>query len=226
MNSVWSNTISLPSFPPLEGDTKTDVLVIGGGLAGILTAHALTQAGADCLLIEADKICRGVTGNTTAKITSQHGLIYGKLCKEFGADAARLYWQANQEALARYRTLCRDICCEFERKDAYLYTTGPSRKLEQELDVLGRLDIPAEFTTKLPLPFPVHGAIRFPDQAQFHPLKFVSALLLKLQIHEYTRATAVDGTVVHTDRGKIQAKAIIVATHFPYLNRHGENRKC
>ena len=221
MNSVWVHTGSLPSFPHLEGDAKTDVLVIGGGLAGILTAHALTQAGADCLLIEADTICRGVTGNTTAKITSQHGLIYAKLQKEFGGEAARMYWQANQEALARYRSLCQNISCEFERKDAFIYTTGSGRKLEQELDALNRLKIPAEFTTRLPLPFSVRGAIRFRDQAQFHPLKFVAELAPKLNIREHTTASAIEGTVVQTNYGKIMAKNVIVATHFPYLNRHG-----
>lgn len=221
MNSVWINTMQLPGFPSLEGDTKTDVLVIGGGLAGILTAHTLTQAGVECLLIEADAVCRGVTGNTTAKITSQHGLIYAKLRKEFGAEMAKLYWQANQDALAQYSTLCRNIPCEFERKDSYIYCTHPNRKLEQELEVLNCLNIPAEYTTRLPLPFPVHGAIRFPDQAQFHPLKFVSALLPELNIREHTTASAIDGTVVHTDHGKIEAKSVIVATHFPYLNRHG-----
>lgn len=221
MNSVWINTGSLPSFPYLEGDTKTDVLVIGGGLAGILTTHALTQAGTDCLLIEADTICGGVTGNTTAKITSQHGLIYAKLQKEFGSETARMYWQANQDALARYRALCQNISCEFERKDAFIYTTGSGRKLEQELDVLNRLKIPAEFTTKLPLPFSVHGAIRFPDQAQFHPLKFVAGLVPGLNIREHTTASAIEGTVVYTNHGKIQAENVIVATHFPYLNKHG-----
>ena len=101
MDSIWKQDVQIPEFPELKGDLKTDVLVIGGGLAGILTAHTLTQAGVECLLIEADAVCRGVTGNTTAKITSQHGLIYAKLRKEFGAEMAKLYWQANQDALAQ-----------------------------------------------------------------------------------------------------------------------------
>ena len=91
-NSVWKDTHSLPGFPRLKGDTKTDVLIVGGGLAGILTACMLRQAGIDYLLIEADRICSGVTRNTTAKITSQHGLIYSKLMNTFDADTARLYW--------------------------------------------------------------------------------------------------------------------------------------
>ena len=97
-NSLWENP--LPQFPPLSGDKKTQVLVIGGGLAGLLTAFELKNAGIDCLVIEAERICSGVTCNTTAKITSQHGLIYHKLLQEFGTDTAFLYWKANEEALA------------------------------------------------------------------------------------------------------------------------------
>ncbi len=76
----------MPSFPALSGDTQTDLLIVGGGMAGILTAYMLGKSGTDYLLIEADEICRGVTGNTTAKITSQHGLIYGKLLDNPATD--------------------------------------------------------------------------------------------------------------------------------------------
>ena len=97
--SLWAET-ALPSFPPLDGDCAVDVLVAGGGLAGLLCAHALTEAGADCLLIEANRICGGVTANTTAKLTSQHGLIYSRLAKHSGPETARLYLQANEDALS------------------------------------------------------------------------------------------------------------------------------
>ena len=107
MGSVWTRTASLPQFPPLEGDLKTDVLIIGGGITGILCTWMLRRRGVDCALIEADRLCGGTTGYTTAKITSQHGLIYHRLVREFDADAARLYWQAQETALGKYQELCR-----------------------------------------------------------------------------------------------------------------------
>ena len=121
-NSIWAE-ITLPSFSPLSQDTKTDVLIVGGGLAGLLCAYTLQQAGVDYLLVEADTICSGVTRNTTAKLTSQHGLIYDKLTKSFGVDAARAYYDTNEAALARYRELSQTIICDFEEKPAYVYST-------------------------------------------------------------------------------------------------------
>ena len=105
LNSVWAETARIPAFPPLEGDTRTDVLIVGGGMAGLLCAYLLKRAGVDCLLVEAGRICGGISRNTTAKLTSQHGLCYDKLLKSLGAEKARLYWQANEAALAQYEAL-------------------------------------------------------------------------------------------------------------------------
>ena len=221
LDSVWKNTSILPTFPSLEGDITTDVLIIGGGLAGLLTAYMLEEAGVNYLLIEADTICNGVSRNTTAKITSQHGLIYGKLAQTFGTDTARSYWAANETALRRYRRLCKTISCDFETKDAYIYSTASPEKLEQELDALRKLNIPAAFAASLPLPFPVTGAIRFQKQAQFHPLKFAAGIAKNLNIREHTSARAYDGNAILTANGRIRASHIIVATHFPFINKHG-----
>ena len=109
--------LQMPTFPRLEHDLKTDVLIIGGGLAGILCAYRLAQSGVDYTLIEADRIYHGVTRNTTAKITSQHGLIYGKLLREFGVETARKYWEVNEAAIREYRKLAGTVECDFESKD-------------------------------------------------------------------------------------------------------------
>lgn len=121
MNSIWSAGAKLPGFRQLDGDKKTDVLIIGGGIAGLLCAHLLARAGVDYLLVEARRIGSGITKNTTAKITSQHGLIYHKLIQRFGAEKARMYLEANEAALREYRELCRDISCGFESQDNYVY---------------------------------------------------------------------------------------------------------
>lgn len=94
IDSIWTRTARLPRFKRLEGDLKTDVLVIGGGITGLLCAWMLKRAGADCAVVEAGRICGGTTGGTTGKITAQHGLIYRRLLREFGPEAARLYRQA------------------------------------------------------------------------------------------------------------------------------------
>ena len=174
MNSIWKTDFT--SFQPLSGDRKTDVLVVGGGMSGILCACALTQAGAECLLIEAGRLCSGVTANTTAKITFQHGLKYDKLLRTLGQERARLYLEANRDALKRYRELCRDIACDFEETDAYVYATDDREKLEAEIIALEKLGYSAQFTSELPLPFPTAGAVRFRRQAQVHRLKFLSVL--------------------------------------------------
>ena len=221
LNSVWAETARIPAFPPLEGDTRTDVLIVGGGMAGLLCAYLLKRAGVDCLLVEAGRICGGISRNTTAKLTSQHGLCYDKLLKSLGAEKARLYWQANEAALAQYRQLGREIPCGLETRDAYVYTLDSPEKLRRELEALERLGIPADLVQDLPLPFRTAGAVRFRNQAQFHPLKFAAGIAESLNIRERTTALEFAPGTVKTDRGTVRAETVIMATHFPILNKHG-----
>ncbi|HIS75833.1 MAG TPA: FAD-dependent oxidoreductase [Candidatus Merdivicinus excrementipullorum] len=222
MGSRWEQEPPvLPGFEELKGDMKTDVLIIGGGMAGILCAYMLQQAGIPYVLAEARTMCSGVTKNTTAKITSQHGLIYHQLIRRFGLEKARQYWEANEAALLKYRQLCREIDCDFEEKTSYVYSLNDRLKIEKELLALEKLGGRGEFAQQLPLPFPVAGAVKYPNQAQFHPLKFISALSKGLHVYEHTAVRQLAGTTAFTDHGKITAKKIIVATHFPFLNTHG-----
>lgn len=220
-NSLWSDTVALPKFPELRRDLKTDVLIVGGGITGLLCAYFLEHAGVDYVLIEADQICHGVTRNTTAKITSQHGLIYRKLIRKFGQDAARLYWEANNNTIRQYQHLAESIPCDFEIQDAYVFETLRKDKLEQEFHALEQLHIPADYLDQAALPFPTLGAIRFSEQAQFHPLKFAAGIAKGLKIYEHTSALEFIGSTVRTDKGMICAGQIIIATHFPPINKHG-----
>ena len=221
MESIWEKTVRLPEYPPLSGDVRADVLVIGGGMAGLLCAYELTRAGVSCVLAEAGRLCGGTTGNTTAKLTVQHGLIYHKLLKTFGLERARAYLDANRAALERYRALCRDIPCDFEEKPNYVYALDSRRELDREMAALDALDCPAALVDETALPFPVAGAVRLDGQAQFHPLKFVSGILDGLTIYEHTRVLEVRTGEAVTEHGTIRADHIVVATHFPFLNKFG-----
>ena len=219
--SLWRENAQLPAFAPLETDLRTDVLVIGGGMAGILCAHMLREAGVDCALVEARNICGGVTQNTTAKLTVQHGLIYHKLIRSLGREQAQMYLRANQRALEAYRGLCAGIDCDFEARDNYVYSMSDAALLDRELTALQSLGVPARLVKSLPLPLQSAGAVCVPDQAQFHPLKFVASLAEGLRIHENTPVLELAPGLARTARGSIRAKRIIVATHFPMLNKHG-----
>ena len=221
MISLWSKTAHIPDFAPLNGSAKTDVLIIGGGMAGILCAHFLQNAGVKYILVEGGKIGGGVTKNTTAKITSQHGLIYQKLLKCSGAEKAKKYLDANQKAIGEYRKLCADIDCDFEDKDAYTYSYDDRRAVEDELSALAKIGFNAEFADKIPLPFEIAGAVKFPRQAQFHPLNFIAGISKGLNIFEHTYVRELAPHTAATNRGTITAQHIIVATHFPFLNKHG-----
>ena len=213
--------MQMPQFPQLEEDLHTDVLVIGGGLAGLLCAWNLTRAGVECTLIEQNRLMHGVSGRTTAKVTSQHGLIYGKLLTKFGEERARLYWRAHEDALAAFRLLAEEARCDFETKNNYIYATDSTQMLEAEMAACERLGIPAQWEDTLPLPFQVSGAIGFSEQAQLHPLKLAAHVAKDLRIYENTKALAFAGNRVQTSNATITAKKIIVATHFPLLNKHG-----
>ena len=172
MDSIWSEYTMLPHFHTLKDDIKTDVLIIGGGITGILCAYFLQEKGIDYILAEGQTICSGITKNTTAKITSQHGLIYHKLLKRFGLEKTKLYLQANQTAVKKYFALCQTIDCDFEEKPSYVYSIDNRKKLEKEADALQQIGFPFKFTEVKELPFSTVGAICFEQQAQFHPLKF------------------------------------------------------
>lgn len=190
-------------------------------MAGVLCAYMLDKAGVDYTLVEASEICSGITKNTTAKITSQHGLIYSKLIKEFNLEFAKKYLEINEQAIELYRELCKNIDCDFEEKDSFVYSLNSRRKIENELEALEKIGFKAEFADRLPLPFSIEGAVKFSHQAQFNPLKFISAISKDLNIYEHTPIRELIGTVAVTDFGKIKAKKIIVATHFPFFNKHG-----
>lgn len=221
MESVWKKTIEKPRFDILKGNKSTDILIIGGGIAGTLCAYKLKNAGVDCMLVEATEICGGITKNTTAKITMQHGAIYDKMIKCFGEDKARLYAEAQIKAGEEYARLCKDIDCDYETRDSYIYSLNDRKKIEKEIAALNKIGVKAELSDAKELPFRVAGAVRVKDQAQFNPLKFLYHIAKDLPIYEHTKVVELMPHKAKTNHGEITYKKLIIATHFPMLNKHG-----
>lgn len=223
MKSVWSESCKFRKREALNKDIKTDVLVIGAGIAGILTAYMLKQNGREVVVIDAAEIASGNTKNTTAKITSQHDLIYSKLIAEFGEEKARQYAKANELAIKKYKEIIEDkrIECDFEEKPAYVYSLNEVDVLKEEVEAAKNLGIDAEFVQEANLPFKIKGAIKFNNQAQFNPLKFLKGISNELVIYENTRALEIKENLVVTSGGNITANNILVATHYPIMNAPG-----
>jgi glycine/D-amino acid oxidase-like deaminating enzyme len=223
---LWMET-GISRHQPLAGDLEVDVAVIGGGLTGLNTALLLNEAGARVAVIEGRRIGSGVSGHTTAKITSQHGLIYDHLLSTLGTHAAFLYAQANQAALAKYAELitAHGISCDFNRKDALTYAREleGTAAIEREVEAARRLGIPVQLLHALDLPFPVAAAISFPDQAQFHPRKYLHFLAEILAgrgvaLFEETWVRHVSDSTpaqVETSGGTVRADAVVLASHSP-----------
>jgi glycine/D-amino acid oxidase-like deaminating enzyme len=200
---------------------KTDVLVIGGGMTGILCARLLTDAGVDCVVLEGNTVGSGVSGNSTAKITAQRGLFAAELIKKIGRDragrAAR-EWRAAAEQLA---VMSSGVDCDFRWVDSCVYSRFDREILEREVEALEELGIYARLKEQLALPFRTVGGVVVPDQGTFHPLKFLGEISRGLAVRERTVVTGVEGHEVRTGRGTVTAEKIIVATHFPFLDRMG-----
>lgn len=222
MESIWVKTSDRKRRPALERDIEADVAVVGGGMAGILAAWHLEKAGIRAVVLEADRVGGGQTKNTTAKITSQHGLFCRTFIEKKGEETARRYVQANQGAVQEYKRIIREehIDCGLTESDAYVYSAD-GEKLRQEAEAAQRLGIHAVFKEKIEIPVSCAGAVCFPCQAEFHPLKFIEALAERLTIYEDTRVTEVEENLVRTVRGSVKADKIIFAVHFPFINFPG-----
>ncbi len=226
--SLWLATTPGTNYPALDGDITVDVAVLGGGITGIATAYMLKQEGATVAVVEAGRVVESVTGNTTAKITSLHSLIYDHLAEEFGEEKARLYGDAQETAKEKIASLVSQlgIDCDFRRASAYTYTLDEKEReqIEREVEAAKRAGLPASYTEETDLPFAVRAAVRFDNQAQFHPRKYLLALAERVagggsHVFERTRVEDVDDgdpCVVKTKRGTIRARSVVVATHFPY----------
>ena len=222
MESIWCKTCGREKAPALKGNIETDVAVIGGGMAGILTAWQLEQAGVRTVVLETDRIGGGQTQNTTAKITAQHGMFCHSFIEKKGEDTTRKYAQANKDAVEEYKRIVREksIACDLKECDSYVYSED-EEKVRREVVAAQSLGLEASFAEQVEIPVSCAGAVRFSSQAKFHPLKFIEALAEHLTIYEDTSVTRVEGHLVKTPCGSVKAGKIVFAVHFPFINFPG-----
>ncbi len=230
--SLWLATSQSPSYPSLELDIQADVVVVGSGITGLSTARLLSAQGLRVVVLEARRICSGVTAFTTAKLTALHSTIYSDLIRIWGEEVAAVYADANQAAIGKVKELAAadGIECDLREASAYTYAQSEEHipEIEAELNAALKAGLQASFTADSELPYEIAGAIRLDRQAQFHPRRYCLGLAEAITkneglIFERSPALALDAanTTVTTDRARVKANAVVIATQIPFVNRGG-----
>ncbi|GAB3805062.1 FAD-dependent oxidoreductase [Virgibacillus kimchii] len=231
--SFWQDSVNLPTFPALNQSIKADVGIVGGGITGLTAAYLLAKQNLKVALIDASTILNGTTGHTTAKITAQHGLIYDEFIQHFGVEKARQYYEAGMEARDIIEEIIKENAIETDltNENAYIFTDSEDylEQLEKEKKAYDKLKIPSELTDKIPLDIPMKSALMMENQAQFHPLKYLSILAEKsvkngAEIYEDTTAVDVEygskhPSIVTGNGHRINCHYIISASHFPFYDK-------
>lgn len=232
MKSYWIDSANIKEFSKLNKNLDTDVCIIGGGITGLTTAYYLSKANVKTVLLEKNKICMQTTGKSTAKITSQHGLIYNYLIQSQGKEKAKQYFEANEQAIRNIEKIIKDenIDCDFEKQSAYVFARKEEEvnRIKDEIEAVKELGGKAKFVDNLELPFETFGAIEFENQAQFNPYKYVQELAnsIKAEIYENTKVIDVKEKagyyeIITEDENIVTAKNIVIATHYPIINAPG-----
>ena len=233
--ALWISGTKKTNYQTLEKDEKADVCVIGGGIVGAITAYLLTKKGLNVIVLEKDKLCMGVTANSTAKLTSQHGLFYKYLYDEYGADFAKLYLESNENGIKLAEEIIQNenIDCDFEKKDSYVFATTITEleKVKKELNTLNKLGFDAEYVEKIEIPADnVLGAIKFKNQAQFNARKYTLQLFEKTsnlgaKIYENSKVEKIEkmgeNYSISVGKNEVTAKYVVIATHYPIKNFPG-----
>jgi glycine/D-amino acid oxidase-like deaminating enzyme/nitrite reductase/ring-hydroxylating ferredoxin subunit len=222
------------SFPSLDKDVKAEVLVVGGGIAGLTTAYLLQKSGKSVVLIDADQIAYGVTGRTTAKITGLQYLHYQKMIEKFGRDSAKTYFNACQEAIDKIFDIVaeEELKCDLKRKDMFIFSTDEegNHKINKEIEALKEIDSNPIVTEDIDLPLKINNAVGLKNQGQFHPVNYLRGLAKAFTAHggkvyEHSRALDIDEEgetqIVKTENCSIKADNVVIASHYPFKDLRG-----
>ena len=233
--SLWLETAPPTNYAPLDRDITVDVAVLGGGIAGLTTALLVARAGASVAVLDAGRVGRGVSGYSTAKVTSLHSLTYAQVASQRGEDHAHVYGEANEAGLATIQRYARELAieCDLRKRPNFTYTESEDEvdQVREEAEQAAGVGLPSSFVQgDIGLPWEVKGAVRFEEQAEFHPTKYLVGIAQAIrgadgQIYERTRAVDVndgDPCKVRTENGReVRAGHVVVATHYPFLDRSG-----
>lgn len=232
--SYWHDGLKQPEYSSLKGTVSCGTAVVGGGITGMQTLNLLADFGVDCILLEADEIGSGTTEQTTAKITTAHGLKYAYIADNISIDAAKAYYEVNKMGMKHILSVINDNKIKYDLKKvpSYIYAENDDghQAVKREHEILKKLNIKSEITDEIPLPFPVKSAIKVEGQAQFHPLKYLYALSdmidKKHNAAIYTKSMVVkiekgSRMALHTDKGIVYADNVVVATNYPIIDMPG-----
>ncbi len=215
------STNFIPHFPTLADDAECDVLVIGGGLCGLLCAHYLQNAGINVLVCEAERISGAVSARSTAVISLGQDILCSDIEKSRGTETARTVMKTRLDALNEYRILCRELGCVYRTDDFYLYSLGSPLKIEKEYDRMRCFGIHSSLHRDLPIDISISAALKFSNQLMLEPTDFCARLAENLCIRENTRIQKITPYGAKTEKHKISAKHVIIATHFPLPKLRG-----
>ncbi|WP_309084239.1 FAD-dependent oxidoreductase [Chelativorans sp.] len=225
----WFDDVVSRNYPPLDEDLNVDVAIVGGGIVGLHCAHRLEGSGLRSVVLEARRVGRQATGRSTAKVTSQHGQKYSTFVKKFGQDAARIYAQANQDAISEIVALAQTMENQagLEPRSAFIYATDEkqAQQLEKEADTARSLGLPAEIVQSAELPVATTALLRYSRQYQFDPYLYLLGLAERvaryMPIYEQSRVTDIskDGPTRLSVNGRtVTARHVVVATQMPVIN--------
>ena len=233
--SPWLDTPAAPPLPLSDaGRRQVDVLVAGAGITGMTAALLLQRTGRQVAVVDAQPFGRGVTTSSTVKVTVGHGTRYSWIADRRGVEAARAYASANVAGFEQVLELAEQVPvdCMLERGPHVVYAESPEEadRVRAEAAMAQRLGLPATLTEDVPVPVEISAAVCFDDQAQFHPGRYLHGLALAFldgggtllqQVRASRVSEHVDGCHVETTRGRFSAGHVVVATHYPFLNRGG-----